>query len=160
MIFDCSTQSNRFLKATWPKDSAYIDIKSSYVSRNLDRDHHGIIKVEVPLATTHFTNIEYALKERKEITTGYCNVDYNKRKVLNGKYTCKSEARDGFNKDAVDIILENELKPFGVVYIHQWEQSDSDVPLFVSVWQLTNGKYQMFFLFYLISCYLFFPTGF
>lgn len=89
--------------------------------------------MEVPLATRHIANIEYALKEREEITTGHCNVEYNRRKVLNGKYNCKSEARTGFAKDTVDIVLENELKPIGITYIHQYEQqADSDIPLYVS----------------------------
>lgn len=91
------------------------------------------MNVEVPFAKTHFANIEYALKERQETTTGYCNVDYNKRKVLSGKYNCKSEVRTGFSKDTVDIVLENELKPIGIVYVHQFEQSGPDSPLHVRI---------------------------
>lgn len=121
------------MKATWPKDFASIDIKSSQIFRNDDRDHHGTIKAEVPLAKRHMINVNYALKERQDATTGFAVVEYNKNKVLDGKYNCKSEIRDNNRKDTVDITLENLKYPFGVVYVHQWETSDDNMPLYVSL---------------------------
>lgn len=128
----CRDRAVRYLKATWPKDSAFFDLQSGFSSANLDRDMKGSIKIEVPLTTRHIANIEYGLKERRLLSTGHCVIDYNTKKVLNGQYTCKSESRAGFEKDEVTILLENDLKPIGIFYVHAVEQKGIDAEQYVS----------------------------
>lgn len=96
----------------------------------MDRDHHGTVDVDVPLASRHTANIEYGLKKRNQLTTGHCNVIYNKTSILEGQYVCKTESRAGFNKDSISITLENRLQPLGIVYVHQAEQSGPEPPFF------------------------------
>lgn len=107
-------------------------MQSSFQSHNLDRDLQGTIKIEVPLATRHYANIDYSLNERPLVTTGQCVINFNKKRVLNGKYKCKSESIAGYDKDVVDIILENDMKPIGINYIHIIAQKGIDAPVYVS----------------------------
>lgn len=63
---------------------------------------------------------------------------------MNGQYVCKSESRAGFNKDSISIILENKLKPLGINYVHQAEQSGPDPPYFdmkhAEIYELHNSS--------------------
>lgn len=123
-----SANEIRYLKATWPKNYAYVGSNSTFTStHNLGRDRQGTIKIDVPLTNRHLANIKYELSERADTTTGLCTVDYNTKTVLFGQYACKSEIRDGFSKDDIHITIENDFKPVGINYIHQMENgSDSD----------------------------------
>ncbi|XP_062546026.1 uncharacterized protein LOC134212310 [Armigeres subalbatus] len=111
-------ESIRYLKATWPESSAIFDAKTTYKVNKLDRDQQGTVKVEIPLQTRHYAEIKYGLAERPAITTGHAEIDYNDRKVLSGQYTSKQESRAGFDKETVDVTLENDFKPVGVHYVH------------------------------------------
>lgn len=113
-----SAQANRYLKATWPADTAIFDLRNTYASHNLDRDLHGTIKMSVPLATRHTTDIVYGLKDRPMLSTGNCAVRYNNAGVLDGHYTCKYESRAGYDREVVDITLQNPRKPLGISYEH------------------------------------------
>lgn len=130
-----SPHSIRYLKATWPKNYAYFDLNNTFTSRNLDRDRLGSIKIYVPLKEKHYYDIQYELTERSGTTTGFCTVDYNQKTVLNGQYLCKSESRGGFNRDDIDISIENEIKPIGIKYVHQVEHTGSDTDRYVSAMQ-------------------------
>lgn len=113
-----SAQANRYMKATWPADNAFFDLRNTYESHNLDRDLHGTIQMSVPLATRHTTDIVYGLKDRPMLSTGNCAVRYNDANVLDGRYTCKYESRAGFEREVVDITLQNPRKPLGISYEH------------------------------------------
>lgn len=103
---------------------------SSFESQNLDRNHQGIINIEVPLTTRHKAQIEYGLNERQTLTTGHCNVIYNEKNVLDGKYKCNAESRTGFTKDDIEITLDNAHHPIGIAYVHQVEYSGQEYPHF------------------------------
>lgn len=102
--------------------------------------------MEVPVTTRHVANIEYSLKERQLFTNGHCNIIYNKKKILNGQYECKSESRAGFNKDSIGISLDNDYHPIGITYVHQTEKSKADPPLYFNfikhaeIYALKNTK--------------------
>lgn len=96
----------------------------------MDRDIQGTIDMEMPLASRHVTAITYGLKNRAALTNGHCIVNYNGNQVLQGQYNSKSESRDGFEKDIVDITLQNEKLPLGISYTH--EQLGSETQLYVS----------------------------
>lgn len=116
----------------------------SFNSHNLDRNHKGVIEMEVPLTSRHIANIQYELNELKEITTGNCNVLYNQNKVLDGKYKCKVESRAGFSKEITEISLDNAYYPAGIAYIHQTEYEDKEYPFFdmkrAELYELKNSK--------------------
>lgn len=128
--FPCSGASRRFIKTEWPRDFAFFDMDSSFESHNLDRDHEGIINMEVPLTTRHTARIEYGLQERETRTTGHCNVIYNDKDILDGKYKCDAVSRAGFSKDVTEISLDNAHYPVGIAYVHQIEYSDREYPHF------------------------------
>lgn len=88
--------------------------------------------MELPLATKHTADISYGLKERQLMNTGYANVIYNEKQILKGQYNCKSEEKAGYEKDVVDISLENEMKPLGVRYVHLKQFSRPEFVDFVS----------------------------
>ncbi|XP_055713060.1 uncharacterized protein LOC129807664 isoform X2 [Phlebotomus papatasi] len=137
-------ESNRFIKATWPTNFAVYDSKSVLKSVNLNRDFQGTIKLEVPIESRHFANIVYGLKERPMLTTGNAVVEYNNRKVLDGTYNCKTESRAGFEKETVNIALENNLKPIGIHYVHQRQSAGPDDPDYdmkhAELFELRNSK--------------------
>ncbi|GAB0088507.1 uncharacterized protein DMENIID0001_029540 [Sergentomyia squamirostris] len=145
--FDFSTksgESSRFVKATWPTNYAIYDSKSILKSTNLNRDFQGTIKIEVPVESRHYANIVYGLKERPMITTGNAVVEYNNKKVLDGTYNCKTESRAGFEKENVNIALENSLKPVGIHYVHTKQSAgpydpDDDMK-HVELFELRNSK--------------------
>lgn len=123
------SESKRFVKATWPNDSATFDLHSYYTYTDLlNRDLKGNIKLDFPVSTRHYANIDYNLKARELITTGDCNIDYNNKNVLMGQYTCKSESRAGYDKDVVDITLQNNFKPLGISYLHVSQNTGIDSP--------------------------------
>lgn len=139
----------RYIKGTWPKDWAHFDLRSTYSSHNLDRDLQGIIKMEMPLATRHIANVGYGLKERANVKTGHCVVNYMGRKMLDGQYSCKTESRAGYDKDVVDITIVNDMKPIGISFVHVFEQSgDVDGPQYVSAW-LEDFTLSIFFLLFM-----------
>lgn len=123
------SESKRYVKATWPNETALFDLHSYYTSSDLlNRDLRGNIKLDFPVSTRHYANIDYSLKARELMTTGECNIDYNNKKVLMGQYTCKSESRAGYEKDVVDITLENNFKPLGITYLHVAQNTGIDSP--------------------------------
>lgn len=103
---------------------------STFDSQNNDRNNHGNIQMEVPLASRHTASIQYTLKERKTLTTGDCAVIYNDNKVLNGKYTSNIESRAGFSKETTEILADNAYYPVGIAYIHQMDYTKADSPDF------------------------------
>lgn len=82
--------------------------------------------MSVPLATKHTANIVYGLKDRMQLSTGNCAVHYNDERVLDGQYTSKSESRAGYEREVVDITLQNPRKPLGIAYVHVSNFSDPE----------------------------------
>lgn len=118
--------------------------KGDYSTGNWDRNHEGVIEMEVPLTTRHTANIQYDLAERNELTTGNCNVIYDGSSVLNGKYTSKAESGDGFSKDTTDVLLHNAYHPIGIKYVHQTKYSSPENPAYdmkrAEVYELKNSN--------------------
>lgn len=79
--------------------------------------------VEVPLNARHIGILNYSYKKRPQVTTGHSTLMYNHQKVLHAQYNSKSESRAGFDKDRIQITVENIYKPIGVVYVNQYEYS-------------------------------------
>lgn len=82
--------------------------------------------MSVPLASRHTTNIAYGLKDRAHQSTGHCDIEYNGDQVLDGRYTCKYESRAGFDKEVVDITLQNSHTPLGIAYVHVNNYTDEE----------------------------------
>lgn len=100
----------------------------------LNRDLHGTINMEFPLTTRHIANVTYGLTGRENVQNGNCIVIYNGKKELDGRYTSKSESRAGFEKEVVDITLDNTLvKPLGISFVHEFMEDGVDKPNNVSV---------------------------
>uniref|UniRef100_A0A182J4N7 Vitellogenin domain-containing protein n=1 Tax=Anopheles atroparvus TaxID=41427 RepID=A0A182J4N7_ANOAO len=137
-------ESIRYLKGTWPESSAVFDAKATYRSHNLDREQQGTIKIEVPLRTRHYAEVKYGLAQRPAITTGHAEVDYNSQKVLSGQYTSKEESRVGFDKETIDVTLENSFMPVGVHYVHSLKMLDENIRTLdikrAEVFKLRNQK--------------------
>ncbi|XP_053673666.1 uncharacterized protein LOC128723926 [Anopheles nili] len=119
-------ESIRYLKGTWPESSAVFDAKATYRNQNQAREQHGTVKIEVPLQTRHYAEVKYGLVQRPAITIGHAEVDYNSEKVLNGQYTSKEESRDDFEKETIDVTLENKFMPVGVHYVHSLDKADTN----------------------------------
>lgn len=95
----------------------------NYHSERLDSNLEGILHVEVPLNARHIGILSYGYKKRPQVTTGHSTLLYNNQKVLHVQYNSKSESRAGFDKDRIQITVENIYKPIGVVYVNQYEYS-------------------------------------
>lgn len=95
----------------------------TYHSERLDSNLEGILHIEVPLNARHIGHLTYGYKKRPQITTGHSTLVYNDQKVLQAQYNSKSESRAGFEKDRIQIIVENSYKPIGLVYVNQYEYS-------------------------------------
>ncbi|KZC12617.1 Vitellogenin, partial [Dufourea novaeangliae] len=123
LVYTTLQQSKRYIKVLWPQNTAILDSDYTYRSEKLDSDLDGLLHVEVPLQTRHVGHLTYGYQKRPQVTTGYSEMTYNGQKVLHGRYNSKSESRAGFEKDRIQIAIENSLKPLGIVYINQYEYS-------------------------------------
>ncbi|CAD7080164.1 unnamed protein product [Hermetia illucens] len=135
--------SLQYMKAAWKKDFALYEHRSNFKSKDLDRDVQGTILIQVPLESRHSANIEYGLKERQAVMTGHANMRYNNKNVVNSKYTCKSEQRVGYEKNVVDVSVENKFKPLGIHYVHSRQYSRSEAPEYdmkhIQIFELNNA---------------------
>lgn len=95
----------------------------SYHSERLDSNLEGILHIEVPLNARHIGHLTYGYKKRPQVTTGHSILMYNNKKLLHAQYNLKSESRAGFEKDRIQITIENIYKPIGLVYVNQYEYS-------------------------------------
>lgn len=102
-------------------------MENAITARDSDRDHQGTVVIEAPLATRHFVDIQYDLKERQRNTLGHCTINYDRSNLVKGEYLCKSEITDGRSKDVYSISLENKLQPIGIQYVHQTEAPRGDI---------------------------------
>lgn len=118
-----SKQHKRFVQLIWPNNSALLDSDYSYHSEGLDSNLDGHIIVEFPLNTRHTGLLTYGYKKRPAATIGHSELIYNEEKIIQSQYNAKSESRAGFDKDSVEISIENSFKPIGIIYINQYEYS-------------------------------------
>ncbi|XP_076641857.1 apolipoprotein lipid transfer particle [Halictus rubicundus] len=123
IVFTTLQQNKRYLEAFWPENTAIFSSEYTYRSQKLDSDLDGVLRAEVPLQTRHVAQLTYGYQKRPQVTTGYSEMTYNGQKVLQGGYNSKSESRAGFEKDRIQISIENSLKPIGIVYVNQYEYS-------------------------------------
>ncbi|KAK4871887.1 hypothetical protein RN001_016011 [Aquatica leii] len=116
---------NRYIKASWPNNTAFIDSKCKTVlgTSALERDTTGVLLVEIPLTTRHVGKVDYKYTEKPNKCIGLATVDYNSNKILEAKYDRQSESRAGFEKDTVRVEAENSYTPIGVTYIHGYQYS-------------------------------------
>lgn len=95
----------------------------TYYSERLDSNLEGILHVEIPLTARHISHLTYGYKKRPQVTTGHSVLTYNDLQVLYGQYNSKSESRAGFDKDHIQITVQNIYRPIGIVYVNQYEYS-------------------------------------
>lgn len=115
--YDFTTKGSemvRYIQGAWPDNTALLNSKTKF--RNLDVT--GQLHVEFPVQTRHIADIDYSIKNDQELTTGTAKVNYNNDQVLDGKYTCQSESRAGFEQYVVDMEVRNKLRPIGLHYVH------------------------------------------
>ncbi|XP_031834655.2 apolipoprotein lipid transfer particle isoform X2 [Nomia melanderi] len=123
VVFTTLQHNKRYVKVFWPQNTAILNSDYTYRSEKLDSDLDGLLHVEVPLQTRHIGHLTYGYQKRPQVTTGYSDLKYNENKVLQGRYNSKSESRAGFEKDHIQITVENSFKPIGIVYVNQYEYS-------------------------------------
>lgn len=123
VVFTTLQHNTRYLEVFWPKNTAIFSSEYTYRSQKLDSDLDGVLRAELPLQTRHVGLLTYGYQKRPQITTGYSEMMYNGQKVLQGRYNSKSESRAGFEKDRIQISIENSLKPIGIIYVNQYEYS-------------------------------------
>ncbi|XP_063971909.1 uncharacterized protein LOC135159796 [Diachasmimorpha longicaudata] len=116
-------RNKRFVRVFWPNDTAYINSDYSYQSERLNSNLDGMVHLEIPLSTRHVAELNYGYKKKPQVTTGGAQLDYNKERILDAKYNSKSESRAGFEKDTIQITLENPFQPLGIDYVNQFEYS-------------------------------------
>nr|XP_022900792.1 uncharacterized protein LOC111413892 [Onthophagus taurus] len=118
-----SSEINRFTEVFWVNNTALLDSKCKITrGRNLGESQtKGVINIEVPLATRHVARVDYGYQVNDQVTVGNGTVEYNKEKILVGKYNSKSESRTGFNKDNIHWELKNDHYPIGADYVHEYK---------------------------------------
>lgn len=94
-----------------------------YYSERLDSNLEGILHIEIPLSARHISHLTYGYKKRPQVTTGHSILLYNDLQVLHAQYNSKSESRAGFDKDHIQITVENVYRPIGIIYVNQYEYS-------------------------------------
>ncbi|XP_032670099.1 uncharacterized protein LOC116843644 isoform X1 [Odontomachus brunneus] len=123
VVFTTLKQNKRFIEFFWTNNTALINLDYSYHSERLDSNLEGILHIEVPLNARHIGHMTYGYKKRPQVTTGHSTLLYNDKKLLFAQYHSKSESRAGFEKDHIQITIENIYKPIGLVYVNQYEYS-------------------------------------
>ncbi|XP_029160980.1 apolipophorins isoform X2 [Nylanderia fulva] len=116
-------QNKRFVEFFWPNNTASLNSDYNYYSERLDSNLDGVLHIEVPLNTRHVSHLTFGYKKRPQMTTGHSSLTYNNETVLHAQYNSKSESRAGFEKDRIQITVENIYKPIGIVYVNQYEYS-------------------------------------
>ncbi|XP_024879673.1 uncharacterized protein LOC112459670 [Temnothorax curvispinosus] len=123
VILTTLKQNKRFVEFFWPNNTALLNSDYNYHSERLDSNLDGILHIEVPLNARHVGILNYGYKKRPQVTTGHSTLTYNDQKMFHAQYNSKSESRAGFDKDRIQITVENIYKPIGVVYVNQYEYS-------------------------------------
>nr|CAD7196633.1 unnamed protein product [Timema douglasi] len=119
--FETVTQSlrnKRFVEAFWPNNTAFLDSEYTYKTKDTNTHIVGAVLIELPITTRHIGKMDYEYKGGPQHTIGLATVEYNKAKFLEGKYSCESQSRAGFEKDIMNIEIENSFSPIGINYIH------------------------------------------
>ncbi|XP_014226324.1 uncharacterized protein LOC106652091 isoform X2 [Trichogramma pretiosum] len=140
-------ENKRFVQLSWPNNTALVDSFYAYNSERLDSNLDGHLRAEVPLSTRHCGLFTYGYKKRPLHTQGYSEFVYNEEKIMQGSYQSKSESRAGFERDRIQIGIENALMPLGIVYLNEFEYSagnyGTNYPTVefkeVNVYQLNNA---------------------
>ncbi|XP_030377336.1 uncharacterized protein LOC115626195 [Scaptodrosophila lebanonensis] len=112
-----SGRSYRYCRCSWPQDSAFFKLRSTYDSTEANHNLNGNIEVEVPLTTRHRADIAYGLQERPNQDSGNVKVLYNEQQILDGKYKRVEQHKAPLYKDTTDITLENDMKPLGIHFV-------------------------------------------
>ncbi|XP_012252389.2 uncharacterized protein LOC105683963 [Athalia rosae] len=116
-------QNKRYVQVTWPENTAVLNSQYAYQSERLDSSLEGSFQVEIPLNTRHIGYLTYGYKKRPLITTGHSELTYNGEEIMRGNYKSKSQSRAGFERDNIEITIENPFKPLGINYMNQYEYS-------------------------------------
>ncbi|XP_037927466.1 apolipophorins [Teleopsis dalmanni] len=136
-----SGESYRYIKGTWPTDSAYFQLHSHYNSENNNDHLKGVIELEVPITTHHRADITYGLDKNKNEDKGVLTVVYNDNKLLDGLYKRVAHKEHPIYTEITDITLENEKKPLGIHYVNTKDVSTpygySDIK-HVEIFELRN----------------------
>lgn len=107
----------------WPNNTALLNSDYTYHSQRLDSSLEGVLQLEVPLNTRHVGHVTYGYKKRPLVTNGYAELDYNDDKIVKMNYNSKGESRAGFEKERIQITVENIYQPIGITYVNQYEYS-------------------------------------
>lgn len=107
----------------WSNQTALLNSDYNYHSQRLDSSLEGVLQLEIPLSTRHVGHMTYGYKKRPQVTNGFAKLNYNKEKVVDARYNSKGESRAGFEKDRIEITVENPVAPIGVIYVNQYEYS-------------------------------------
>lgn len=75
------------------------------------------------MSTRHVAELNYGYKKRPQVTTGHADLVYNKNKIVVARYNSKGESRAGFEKDSIQITIENSYQPLGITYVNQYTYS-------------------------------------
>ncbi|XP_049847119.1 uncharacterized protein LOC126299332 [Schistocerca gregaria] len=108
----------------WPNNTALFNSINKWEVKNHATFVEGTINLEIPLATRHIGLVEYNYQETPLHQNGVATVKYNGEKEIDGKYNCVSESSAGFEKDIIDIELQNKYFPLGTHYVHSFEYSN------------------------------------
>ncbi|EGI63145.1 Apolipophorin [Acromyrmex echinatior] len=123
VILTTMKQNKRFFEFFWPNNTGLLNSDYNYHSERLDSNLEGVLHIEIPLNARHIGILNYGYKKRPQVTNGHSTLMYNNQKVLHVQYNSKSESRAGFDKDRMQITVENIYKPIGIVYVNQYEYS-------------------------------------
>ncbi|KAL2717243.1 hypothetical protein V1478_012943 [Vespula squamosa] len=146
IVFTTLKQNKRFIEFFWPNNTALLNSDYSYQSVKLNSTLDGIFQLEIPLSTRHVGQLTYGYKKHPQITNGYSTLTYNQQTIFHADYNSKSQSRAGFEKDHIQIKIENTFKPIGIIYINQYEYSGgnegTNYPTveikYVNIYQLNN----------------------
>lgn len=81
-------QDLKFIKGTWPEDTAMLNSKFYYSETSNDME--GKVDVSVPIQTRHDISLSYNLKDEDSVKHGKVIIDYNLNRTLDGNYTFKT----------------------------------------------------------------------
>ncbi|EFN78662.1 Apolipophorins [Harpegnathos saltator] len=123
VVFTTLKQNKRFIEFFWMNNTALLNSDYTYHSERLNSDLEGVLHIEVPLSARHIGHLTYGYKKRPQVTIGHSIFTYNDQEVLHAQYNSKSESRAGFEKDRIQVTVENIYKPIGFVYVNQYEYS-------------------------------------
>ncbi|XP_047539341.1 uncharacterized protein LOC125072709 [Vanessa atalanta] len=124
----------------WPNKSASLNTTHKYIKQDNGFTQLGTISISVPLNTQHLVNTEYFYVEEEKSSNGNATIDFDRERFIEfffDKVLTKSDRN--LDLATMNIKVENAHTPFGVKYIHEYDNTGNIDAKQATIFHLHNA---------------------